>query len=201
MARLADNSAIHISNPELYEPAVSNAFQFVINPALAKLLYAGVDSTVEDVMKDESNYLSNIDETIRLSLITGKVPHFSLDPIEIRRGNSKIKYAGMPTFDNEDLTLHDFVGARTKDALLAWQALAYDVVNDVVKSASNYKFDCTLLEYTPDMSRVLRSWTLKGCWISGLSEDPFNISERNERTITATLHYDRAIPDHTGYAA
>ena len=198
---IVDNSSIHISNPELYEPAVSNTFQFVVNPQLTKLLYAGVDRSIQDVLSDESNYLYNVDETIRLSIISGKVPHFTIEPIEIRRGNSRLTYAGMPSFDNEDLTLHDFVGARTKDALMAWQAMAYDVVNDVVRSATNYKYDCTLLEYTPDMSKVLRSWTLKGCWIGGISEDPFNLSERNERTITATLHYDRAIPDHTSYDA
>ena len=196
---IAQNSSIHISNPALYEPAVSNAFQFVVNPNLTKLLYAGVDRNVQDVQKEDSNYLYNIDETIRLSLISGKVPHFAISPIEIRRGNSRLKYAGQPEFDNEDITLHDFVGARTKDALMAWQALAYDVVNDVVRSAANYKYDCTLLEYTPDMSRVLRSWTLKGCWIGAISEDNFNLTERRERTITATIHYDRAIPNHVGY--
>lgn len=192
---IAENSSYHISNSELYQPAVSNTFEFVVNPQLSRLLYAGVDRNVEDVVSNEANYLSNVDETIRLSVISGKIPHFTLEPIEIRRGNSRVQYAGLPTFENEDLTLHDFVGVRTKDALMAWQARAYDVVNDVIRPGNDYKYDCTLLEYTPDMSRVLRSWTMIGCWIGGISEDNFNLQEMSARQITATLHYDRAIPD------
>ena len=187
----ANVSSYHISDKTFFQPAVSNAFQFIVNPELATSLYAGVDNSTAG----EDDYLNKIDEIIRLSVVSGKIPHFTLEPIEIRRGNSKLTYAGMPSFDNEELTLHDFVGARTKDALLAWQALAYDVVHDVVRPAEYYKYDCQLVEYTPDMSKVVRSWTLKGCWISSISEDSFNLEERNKRSITASIQYDRAIPN------
>ena len=190
-------STYHIADKQLYQPAVSNAFTFIVNPNLSKLLYAGIDrSTVDEADAGDDNYLNNVDDTIRLSVVSGKIPHFTLEPIEIRRGNSKLTYAGLPSFDNEELTLHDFVGARTKDALMAWQAKAYDVVKDIVRPAQDYKYDCQLVEYTPDMSQIIRSWDLKGCWISSISEDPFNVEERNKRTITATIQYDRAIPTH-----
>ena len=190
-------STYHIADKQLYQPAISNAFTFIVNPNLSKLLYAGIDrSTVDEADAGDDNYLNNVDDTIRLSVVSGKIPHFTLEPIEIRRGNSKLTYAGLPSFDNEELTLHDFVGARTKDALMAWQAKAYDVVKDIVRPAQDYKYDCQLVEYTPDMSQIIRSWDLKGCWISSISEDPFNVEERNKRTITATIQYDRAIPTH-----
>ena len=49
----------------------------------------------------------------------------------------------------------------------------------------NYKKDCYLMEYTPDM-QLIRTWTLKGCWIAGLQMG-------DKRTITATIPYDYAI--------
>ena len=140
MARV---SSYHLSShPELYEPSRSNCFEFVINDELNRLLFAGTDTgnAVED-----SDYLNQIQDTIRLSVATATVPHFSVDPIEIRRGNSKVLFAGLPSFSAGKITVHDYVGARTKDALMAWQARVYDVVDDVVHLASNYKYDCTLI--------------------------------------------------------
>ena len=209
--KLNYNSSYHISDrPDLYQPAVSNTFVLVIGMSnlstlglpdvnLDKnLLLPGRDSLKEDF--DDNDYLklgTNASDIIRISVISGKVPHFSLDPIEIRRGNSRVKFAGSPSFENEDLTLQDYVGARTKDILMAWQAKAYDVVNDIVHTSDNYKINCTLNEYSPDMQTLVRSWDMIGCWIGGISEDNFNVQERKERQITATLHYDRAIPNYS----
>lgn len=189
---MAEISTYHIqSHPELYQPAVSNTFQFIINENLNRLLFAGIDQqgTIQ-----EEDYLNNIQETIKLSVVESSVPHFKISPIEVRRGNSKALFAGLPEFDAGSLKLDDFVGARTKDALLAWQAQAYDVINDVVNSAEKYKYDCTLVEYNPDQSAIVRQWTLIGCWISDISEDPFNHENRDKRSINATIQYDRAIP-------
>ena len=59
---------------------------------------------------------------------------------------------------------------------------------------SDYKRDCYLLEY--DVSfRLIRSWLLKGCWISALSEGEFDKTSNDLRQITVTLQYDRAIPE------
>ena len=58
---------------------------------------------------------------------------------------------------------------------------------------ADYKKDCTLIEYTPDYKQV-RYWELKGCWISELSEEPFDMNNGDKREISATIQYDRAIP-------
>ena len=122
-------STYHIADKQLYQPAVSNAFTFIVNPNLSKLLYAGIDrSTVDEADAGDDNYLNNVDDTIRLSVVSGKIPHFTLEPIEIRRGNSKLTYAGLPSFDNEELTLHDFVGARTKDEIAVMALRGGDIV-------------------------------------------------------------------------
>lgn len=177
-------------NPKLYEPARSNNFEFVVTD-VDRLLRAGVK---ESALAEESNYITNAQETLRVSVVASSVPHFTLGVLDVKRGNNTMHVAGTPTFDNHTLILNDFMGARTKSALLAWQAQAYDVRTEKVHRMDNYKHDCYLYEYSPDYDEVIRKWRMVGCWVSGLSEDNFNNEENNKRTITATIVYDKAIP-------
>lgn len=195
MSDINTTTTYHMSlNPQIYEPSRSNAFEFILNTDLNNMLLAGTDKSVAAT---EEDYLRGVAETIRVAVVESSVPHFKIDPIEIRRGNAKVLFAGLPSFESGELKLNDFVGARTKDALMAWQALAYDVTRDVVHLASNYKYDCTLVEYSPDLARIVRSWRLIGCWVSDIREDNFNHEENTKRSLTATIQYDRAIPDWT----
>lgn len=184
-------STYHLSsNPALYEPSRNNTFEFLCTD-FDKLLKAGKtsDSTTAD------DYLGSVQEVIKLSVTEASVPHFDLSVVEVKRGNSTMKFAGAPTFNEGSLKCNDYVGARTKDLLLAWQALAYNVSADVVELAGNYKHDCTLIEYAPDYSKVIRRWTLKGCWVKSLSEGSFSHDSHDNRTIDVTIVYDRAIPE------
>ena len=45
------------------------------------------------------------------------------------------------------------------------------------------------------MTQVLRTWTLIGCWISDITEGDFDASSHDERTLDATIQFDRAIPE------
>ena len=76
---------------------------------------------------------------------------------------------------------------------MAWQALAYDVMTDKVKLAANYKKDITLFEFTPDYSKEIRHWEIKGAWISNITEPEFSNETNEKKTVTATIVYDRAI--------
>lgn len=177
-------------NPNLYEPSRNHAFKFVLNEKLNTLLAANVNAE----KPNDYDYLTDICETITLSVDEASVPHFELEVLSIKRGNSVVKYAGAPTWSEGSLKLNDFVGARTKDKLMAWNALAYDAGADVVHLGENYKHDCTLIEYTGDFSRVIRSWTLKGCWLRSITEADFSHADNGLRTINATIVFDRAIP-------
>ncbi|MCK9470218.1 MAG: hypothetical protein M0Q88_00500 [Bacilli bacterium] len=182
----------HLSdNPALYEPSRNNAFEFVVNSRINTLVQAGV------TLPDDTTMLTGIQDVIKLSVSEASVPHFDLGVIEIKRGNSTMKFAGTPTFNEYSIKCNDYVGAKTKAILLAWQALAYDVAKDVVNLAVNYKFDCQLVEYTPDYSRIIRTWTLKNCWVRALSEGSFTHDSNDKRTVDVTIIYDRAIPEET----
>lgn len=193
-------STYHLSlHPELYEPSRNNAFEFLLtglanSDAISKLYAAGVNRATAD----DADYIGttqDVTDVIRLSVAEASVPHFDLETIEIRRGNSSMKFAGTPSFSDGSLKCNDYVGARTKDMLLAWQALAYDVQSDVVQLASNYKFDCLLVEYAPDYSRIIRQWKMIGCWVKSLSEGSFSHDSPDKRSVDVTFVFDRAIPE------
>jgi hypothetical protein len=178
-------------NPAIYEPSRNNAFEFIVNSKINTLLQAGV------TLPSDSSWLSGVQDVIKLSVSEASVPHFELGVIEIRRGNSIMKFAGTPSFSECTIRCNDYVGAKTKAVLLAWQALAYDVAKDVVNTADRYKFDCQLVEYTPDYSRIIRTWTLKNCWVRSLSEGNFSHESNDKRSVDVTIVYDRAIPEES----
>ena len=184
-------SAYHLSsNPGLsYEPGRSNFFELIVE-GLGDLLRAGVDEN----LAEESDYIENAQEVIRLTVNKATVPHFTQEAITIRRGNSVSKYAGAPAFSDGTIEVNDMIGADSKSVLEAWQRLSYDVTTDKAGRAANYKKKATLIEYTADWKQV-RYWDLIGCWVSGLSEEDYNKEQGSEkRVVTATITYDRAIP-------
>lgn len=202
MANTEKLGSYHIAanNYRDYEPAKSNCFTLIVHD-LNNLL--PVDYAYRDRGEDipEDDYIKDASEIIKLSVKSFTPPHFNLGVITIRRGNSITKYADVPEWSEQTVELEDYVGLNDKAVIMAWQALAYDVMSDTQGRAINYKKNCTLVEYTPDFKQV-RYWELIGCWISQVSESPFEVDGSGDRKINATLQYDRAImhmPDGTTY--
>lgn len=180
--------AAHLSdNPTLYEPQRVNNFTFVVSD-IDDILRASASSY------DESNSkIPNAQSILYYSVASVSIPHFNQSPIEIKRGNSSIKVAGTPTFGTGSLTINDFIGADGKSVLMAWQALSYDVENETVGRMSEYKKDCTLIEYTPDYKDIVRYYDLKGCWVSDISEDDRSYDNQGKAVVRATIQFDKAI--------
>jgi hypothetical protein len=131
-------------------------------------------------------------EILKLNVVKAPVPHFSVKVESYKRGNDTIKFAGTPDFESGgNIVVDDFVGVGTKDILMAWQALTYDVHTRKGGRMKDYKKNATLIEYTQDFEEV-RSWTLYGCWISKISESEFDKENDGRRQITATIEYDYA---------
>jgi hypothetical protein len=197
MANINDGlSTYHLSTGthRAYQPGKGNFFEFIIE-GLDELndgkglLKPGVEAD----LADDSDYISNAQEVIRLTVNKAPVPHYELGDLEIRKGNSVVHYAGVPTFSDGTLEVDDMIGAQSKAVLEAWQNLAYDVLSDKGGRAINYKKNATLIEYTSDHVRV-RSWKLIGCWIKNIEEGDYDKESDDIRRISATIRYDRAIP-------
>lgn len=182
------NEIYHISNNlESYEHARSGFFEFIVHD---------IDNLIKSDFSLEEPEASDIytkgQDVIRLTVVQSAVPHFSVDVITTRRGNAVVNFAGVPTFDDGSLVCEDYVGLGTKNIIMAWQSLTYDVVNDKGGRAANYKKNCELIEYTQDYQKI-RSWDLIGCFITGIQEDAFDKNNDGERKITVSIKYDRAI--------
>ena len=173
-------------NPAQYQPVRTNNYRCICQ-GLEELVRVGGDEN------NRNDYLENAQEVIDFSVVSFDAPNFTQDEIQIRRGNSTVYFAGTPRFNTSNLVINDFVGADGKSILQAWQALSYDVVNDVINPSTKYKKDMLVLEYTPD-NVLLKVGELKGCWITGLSEAGYNSESSSKKTVTATIRYDRAIP-------
>ena len=173
-------------NPQLYEIQRQNNYEFVVTD-IDGIMRAGATGS-------ESNaYIKNAQEVLRVSVAKSFVPHFTQEVVSVKRGNSTLKYAGVPSFEEGQLEFHDFIGADVKSVLKAWQNLSYNVATEKVGSldVTNYKKTCYLIEYTPDYRKV-RTWKLHGCWISKLGESEYTNDSGEKHMIQCTIQYDRA---------
>ena len=173
-------------NPQLFEVQRQNNFEFVVTD-IDGFIRAGALGT-------ESNAkINKAQEMLRLSVTKSFVPHFTQEVVNIKRGNSTLKYAGVPSFPEGSIDFNDYIGADIKSILKAWQNLSYNVRTEKVGSldVTNYKKDCYLIEYTPDYRKV-RTWRLYGCWISSLSEGEYTSDSGDKHQISCTIQYDRA---------
>lgn len=173
-------------NPQLFEVQRQNNFEFVVTD-IDGIIRAGALGT-------ESNAkINNAQEMLRLSVTKAFVPHFTQEVVNIKRGNSTLKYAGVPSFPEGSIDFNDYIGADIKSILKAWQNLSYNVRTEKVGSldVTNYKKDCYLIEYTPDYRKV-RTWRLYGCWISSLNEGEYTSDSGDKHQISCTIQYDRA---------
>ena len=174
MANSIENGAYHLAdNPNIYEPYRGNAFEFIMGST--------------DKISQES---------VRMQVVSFPVAHFTLERREIRRGNSVMTFAGLPSFSDGSLIIKDYVGANGKSVLEDWQAKGYNVKTDRLGNLADYKIDCTVLEYDHTFEKLLRTWTLKGCWVSAISEEDLTRESNDARNVTATIVYDKAIPEY-----
>lgn len=171
-------------NPNLYEIQRSNNYEFIITD-IDDILKSGYDP------QDANSRVVNAQEILRLSVTKASVPHFSQKVITTKRGNTQMKFAGVPEFGQGSVDFYDYIGVETKEALMAWQNLSFNIRTEKVGLASDYKKDCYLVEYSPDY-QVVRRWILHGCWISKIEEDNYDSEQTNTaRKIRCTFEYDR----------
>lgn len=186
MAEVTNVGAYYFSdNAALYEPQRSNTFQFVVTN-LDSLLKPGALGNAT------SDYITNGQEVLTFSVVTANIPNYTIAPVEIRRGNSVMKVAGLPTFEDGSITIRDFIGADGLSVLQSWQRLAYNPDTQLTGKMTKYKKDCYLIQYDVDYSKVVRQWLMKGCWVSSIQQDALNVENGDARTVTATISFDSA---------
>ena len=191
MAEMIHGTYHLAANPSQYQPQELPHFEFIVSFGDNDLIREG---TPDDFVGNEENRIKSgiAQETLRIAVNKSSIPHFQQGVIEIKRGNSTMKFAGLPTFPAGSIELEDYIGADDKSILMAWQRLSYDAENERIGDAAEYKKECTLIEYTPGW-KMVRYWTLYGCWISNITEPGFDRNSDSKNNVTVEIQYDYAI--------
>lgn len=186
-------AARHIAtNLENYEAARSNFFVFTVNN-LSNLLNTNYTGGLDNAERDDFMNTTYAEQSLRLNVTTASIPSYSVSVLTYKRGNDIVRFAGAPSWaESGNITVDDVVGLDTKSILYAWLRLAYDPHTTKGGRMKDYKKTCTLMEYTQDY-KLIRKWTIEGCFITALEENEFNRESDEKRSIRATFTFDRAI--------
>lgn len=179
------------SNLEQYEAARSGFFILEVDD-LSNLLKQNYTGSINEAPASEFMDNEKVKEVLRLNVVKCPVPTYSVETLQYTRGNDVVHFAGKPTFDGGSLTVDDVVGVDTKSILMAWLRNAYDPHTFKGGRMKNYKKNCTLMEYTQDY-QLIRTWTLYGLFITGISEGDFDKENDGKRQLTANFVYDFAV--------
>ena len=110
-------SAQHISsNLANYEAARSAFFTLIVDniDGLVKATYKG---NAEDAT--EADKIGKAQEYLKLNVLSTKVPHFSVEKMQYKRGNEAVNFAGVPSWEDGEIVVDDVVGLDTKSILMA----------------------------------------------------------------------------------
>jgi len=173
----------HMAQDGRFEPQRNNNFEVQI---------IGLDN-LKTVHKQQ-NVSSDAGSSFTLSIASFKAPSMSISVIPVSYGNNKVKFAGIPEFENSDITFNDFIGIDVANILQAWFKLGYDMrTQKVGKKVGGYAKNGYLIEYDPS-GETARQWQLVNCWLSSFDLGDFAQEGGSIRTVSATLVYDYAIP-------
>lgn len=136
--------------------------------------------------------IGDLGQDITLCVSKAFLPEVSLDVIEIPYFNGKAKMAGLSNFEAGSLEIRDAIGVDVEKKLYDWFKLGFDWETGKMSSASEYKKEISVIEYSGDGS-ISRTWTLKGCWISTFAPGELDYASGDLKVITLTIQYDQAL--------
>jgi len=173
----------HMASDARFEPQRNNNFEVQI---------IGLDKLT--TVQKQQKLSADAGSSLTLSIATFKAPSMSVQVIPISYGNNKVKFAGVPEFDNSDITFNDFIGIDVANILQAWFKQVYDMrTQKVGRKVGGYARNGYLIEYDPSGEQA-RQWQLVNCWLSSFDLGDFAQEGNSVRTVSATLVYDYAIP-------
>lgn len=132
-------------------------------------------------------------EALALSLRDYTGPQMSVETLNIRTGNGTVNYAGTPSVANSPISFTDYIGQKTEYILLAWYAMAHNIMNDKIGFKEYYAQDGILYKWAPNGTRQI-SWWLYGCWINEYNQGQFSRQNPELRQFSTTILYDKPVP-------
>lgn len=135
-------------------------------------------------------------------------PKVGFDAVEIPVYNSRIYYAGKPTWETVNCTLRDDAGGEVAKRVGEQLQKQFDFMEQAsAASGIDYKF-ITRFEVLDGGNgasepTILESWELYGCFLTNTDYGDANYGTNDPMTIALTIRYDNAIqtPVGTGVGA
>jgi hypothetical protein len=130
-------------------------------------------------------------------------PKLSFDPIEIPVYNSKVYYAGRPTWETVTCTLRDDAGGEVTKRVGEQLQKQFDFMEQSSASSGiDYKF-LTRFEVLDggngaNEPTILETWEMYGCFLSNTDYADANYNSNDPMTIALTIRYDNAIQTPVG---
>lgn len=149
-----------------------------------------------DLYDMEGEFVCSADkatEDLALSLKDYAGPQMSVEKLSIRTGNGTVNYAGTPTVGDSSISFNDYIGMQTEQILLAWYAMAHNIMNDKVGFKEYYSQDGILYKWAPNGTRTI-SWWLLGCWINEYNQGQYSRENTDKRAFSTNIIYDKPVP-------
>lgn len=130
-------------------------------------------------------------------------PSLTQDPIEIPVYNSKIYYAGKPTWETATVTLRDDAQGNVAKLVGEQVQKQFDFMEQSsAASGIDYKFitRCEMLDGGNGANEptVLETWELYGCFLSQVQYGDVDYGSNDPATISLTIRFDNAVQSPIG---
>lgn len=179
-------SHLFINTNNGFEPQRTNNFEMSIT-GLSNLKPAGGG----DYSPKVRAMLNNMSDDLVLSIKDGFTPQEKISVLPVPYGNSEVKFAGRPTYDEGSIRWNDYYDKDIELLLKAWQMAAFNPQNGAVGDAKNYKLEAIMTMYSPGYT-VARRWLIHGCWLAAVNGDDMGNENNSIRTLSAQFVYDWA---------
>ena len=135
-------------------------------------------------------------------VIDFKRPTLTFDAIEVPVYNSRIYYAGKPTWETVTCTLRDDAGGEVTKRVGEQLQKQFDFMEQSsAASSADYKFT-THFEVLDGGNgtniNVLETWEMYGCFLASADYQNAEYSSNDPMTIALTIRYDNALQTPTG---
>lgn len=131
-------------------------------------------------------------------IVDFKRPSVKFDEQVIDIYNSKVHYAGKPSWNPTDITLRDDASDNIQELVGEQMQKQFDFLNQAsAVSASDYKFEmlCEMLDGGNGTSEptILETWDIVGCYVNSADYDSIDYKSSEPVTVKMNIIFDNAI--------
>jgi len=125
-------------------------------------------------------------------LLSGARPSIEQNEVELPFLNTSIYTLGRFTWNTLDVTLRDFIGPSTSQAVIEWLREHSESISGRQGYMAGYKKDIFLEMLDPAMV-VIEKWLLNQTMMTNVDWGSLSMDDDGIADITMTLRFDRAI--------